>query len=84
METILIIAAVGIMNILCFFLGAKVGQTVSRGEVIETPTVNPFEVYQNHVARKDAEREQNRIDTIMRNIEAFDGTSRGQEDVPRG
>lgn len=84
METILIIAAVGIMNILCFFLGAKVGQTVSRGEVIETPTVNPFEVYQNHAARKEAEREQKRIDAIMRNIEAFDGTSRGQEDVPRG
>lgn len=82
METALIMLASGAMCIACFFLGAKVGQTVSRDEEIKLPTVNPLELYREHEAKKEAQMEQDRMDTIMRNIERFDGTSRGQEDVP--
>ena len=84
METILIIAAVGALNIVCFFVGAKVGQTVSKGEKIELPSVNPLEAFKEHRANKEAEREQDRKSTIMRNIDRYDGTPHGQEDVPRG
>lgn len=66
----------------CFLTGAKVGQTVSKGEKIETPTVNPMKAYREHEAKRVAKEEQERIDTIMQNIEKYDGTSRGQEDVP--
>ena len=66
----------------CFFLGAKVGQTVSKGEDIKTPTVNPLKAYREHEQRKVAMQEQERIETIMRNIETYDGTGNGQEDVP--
>lgn len=78
------LAVVGLTNIACFIIGAKVGQTVSKGEKIETPTLSPLKAYREHEAKREAEMEQNRLDTIMRNIEAYDGTSRGQEDVPRG
>jgi hypothetical protein len=41
-----------------------------------------MEAVKKHQAKKAAEMEQNRFDTILRNIEAYDGTERGQEDVP--
>ena len=71
-------------NALCFFLGARVRQKVDRGEEIKLPSVNPFEAFKAHQEREEAKMEQNRIDTIMRNIEGYDGTSNGQKDVPRG
>ena len=79
----LLLAVMGLTNIACFIIGAKVGQTVSKGEEVKLPTVNPVEVYRKHEAKKEAQMEQERIDTIMRNIEGYDGTSRGQEDIPR-
>ncbi len=78
----LLLAVMGATNILCFVIGAKVGQAVARGEKIETPSVNPLQAVREHKGRKLAQAEQDRIDTIMRNIEGYDGTSRGQEDVP--
>ena len=81
MEIALVIA-IGAMNILCFLLGAKVGQATSKGEEIKTPTLSPMKAFREHEAKKEAQMEQNRIDTIMRNIEGYDGTGRGQEDVP--
>ena len=84
METFILIAIVGTLNIACFFIGAKVGQTVAKGEKIEMPSVNPIEVIREHKDKKEAEREQDRIETIMQNIERYDGTADGQQDVPRG
>lgn len=78
---ILLAITVGALCIGCFLIGAKVGQTVSKGETIELPSVDPFEAHRKHEARKEAQMEQDRIDTILRNIENYDGTSRGQEDV---
>ena len=83
METFLIILVVGAICIGCFYVGAKVGQTVAKGEKVEIPTVNPFEAYRKHEAKKAAEIEQDKFDTIMRNIECYDGTGKGQEDVGR-
>lgn len=79
---ILLVLTVGVMCIGCFLVGAKVGQTVSKGEEIELPTVNPLELYKEHEQKRAAQEEMDRLDTIMRNIERYDGTGRGQEDVP--
>lgn len=83
METILIVLVVGALNIACFFIGAKVGQKVSKGETLTAP-VNPLKASLEKQERQRQQMEQNRIDTIMRNIDRYDGTARGQEDVPRG
>lgn len=82
MEILLLLVA-GAINILCFMIGAKVGQTVQKGEKIELPSVNPFKAEQERQNRKQAEREQEKLDVTLRNIECYDGTARGQEDVPR-
>ena len=80
MEALLILTT-GLLCVVCFAVGAKVGQTVSKGEDIELPTVNPFEAYREHEAKREAQREQDKLNTIMQNIEKYDGTSAGQEDV---
>lgn len=81
---ILLIAVVAITNIFCFLIGAKVGQTVSKGESVELPTVNPLKAVEERRNKKEAEREQDKVNAILHNIEAYDGTGRGQEDIPRG
>ena len=84
MDYAIVMLATGALCIGCFFVGARVGQKVSKGEEVTLPTINPMEAYRQHTAKQEAQAEQNRIDTILRNIENYDGTSRGQEDVPRG
>lgn len=81
---VLLLAVMAASNIACFLIGARVGQQASKGEQIEIPSVNPMEAVREHRAKKEAEWEQSRIDTILRNIEAYDGTPNGQADVPRG
>jgi hypothetical protein len=81
MEALLLLV-MGATNILCFIVGARVGQKVTKGEEVELPSVNPMEAIREHQEKKEAQREQDRMDTILRNIEGYDGTSYGQEDVP--
>ncbi len=82
--TILTILAVGALCIACFFVGAKVGQTVAKGEDIKLPNLNPLEAIREREAKKEAETEQDKINTILQNIESYNGTAYGQKDVPRG
>lgn len=79
----LTILVTGVLCITCFLIGAKVGQAVSQGKEIELPTVNPLKAYREHQDRKEAEREKDKVETILRNVEKYDGTGNGQEDVPR-
>ena len=78
---VLLLAVMGIVNVACFIIGAKVGQTVSKGEEIKLPTVNPMELYREREEKREAQRKQSALETVMRNIERYDGTSNGQEDV---
>ena len=81
MDIVWILAIASLTNIACFVIGAKVGQTVSKGDTIETPTINPMKAYREHQAQKEADREKDKYNTIMRNIDSYDGTGYGQEDV---
>lgn len=82
MEALTILVTGG-MCIVCFLIGARTGQQLSKGEPVKSPIPNPMQMYREHQADKEAKREQDRIDTIMRNIESYDGTGSNQEDVPR-
>lgn len=77
----LIILAVGTLNVVCFLIGSKIGQKVAKGEDIELPSLNPMKAYREAQERKEAEREADKLDTILQNIEAYDGTSANQKDV---
>lgn len=81
---VLLMAVMGIVNVLCFAIGAKIGQAVVKGEEVKLPSVNPVEAFKKHEAKKEAEAEQDKINTIMANIEAYDGTAFRQKDIPGG
>lgn len=81
---ILLVLTTGAMCIVSFLVGAKVGQTVSKGEPIELPKVEPMKAIQEQRERKQARAEQEKYETIMRNIDKYDGTDQGQEEIPRG
>lgn len=85
METILLVLVIGILCIVCFFIGARVGQKVVKGEEIKAPSIsklNPINIYKEHQEKQEMEKEKNKVETILRNIERYDGTDNGQEDVP--
>lgn len=81
---ILLVITVGVMCIVSFVIGAKVGQAVAKGEKVDVSVPNPMEAIRHAQDRREAEREQDRLDVIMRNIDNYDGTGNGQQDVPRG
>ena len=82
-DTILLVTVVALINVLSFTIGAKVGQKVVKGEKVELPKINPMDIYKEKQEKRAAEEEINKLDTIMRNIERYDGTAAGQEDVPK-
>lgn len=81
---VLLIAVVVAANIMCFLVGAKVGQKVSRGEQIKLPVAEPMEKYRNHQDKKEAQAKQERLAAILHNIDNYDGTDAGQKDIPGG
>jgi hypothetical protein len=85
METVFIILAVCFCNLACFLAGANAGRTVTKVETkveAEKPTVNPMKAFKEHKAQKEAKKELDKIETILANIENYDGTGNNQEDVP--
>ena len=82
---ILLIEVVGTFNLTCFFLGAKIGNRVANGKEVEAPQLKtPMQAFRERQDSKEAKKELERIETIMANIENYDGTSNYQKDVPRG
>lgn len=83
MEIVLIIV-VSAINMACFFIGAKLGQAIQRGEELKVPVAaGPIAWYKAHREAKQEEMEKDRLNTILANIDRYDGTGNGQEDVPR-
>ena len=81
---VLLLLVMGAVNILCFMIGAKVGQSVAKGEKVELPNINPMEIVKEHRAKQEAEYKQSQYEAILHNLDSYDGTSNGQKDVPRG
>ncbi len=80
---ILTILATGMLCITCFLIGARTGQAVSKGKDIDVPTINPMKLYREAQERKEADRVKEKIEALSHNIDVYDGTSRGQKDIPR-
>ena len=79
---VLLYVVLCLVHIACFMVGAKVGQATAKGEKVELPNINPFKAIQEREAKREAQKEMDRVETILRNIDSYDGTGRGQKDVP--
>jgi hypothetical protein len=80
-----IILAIGTLNIACFFVGARLGQKAYKGEEIKLPEANPIKAVNERNERKAVEEaaklKQIKLETILKNIDRYDGTEQGQIDV---
>lgn len=79
---ILLVAVTALSCCLCFIAGAKIGQSVRKGEDIKLPAPDPIKAIREHKDKKKADEEAERRSVILQNIENYDGTSRNQKDVP--
>lgn len=85
MQAIYIGIIIGIvMSLLCiisFTIGARIGQKVVQKEEVRLPS--PVRAIQEYKDAKEIEKEYERNRIIAENIDNYDGTSLGQQDVPR-
>lgn len=82
METIIMITLVGILNLLAFLIGAKTGQKVVNKEPVELPKINPITIYKEHKEKEAMNRENERLNIMLENIDNYRGDSTGQKDIP--
>lgn len=82
---LVLIGMIGLMNIVCFYIGAKIGQKVVKNEplIIKTPMEAVKEKIEDRTYKREQEKQDEIIDTIQHNIDIYDGTTIGQKDLPR-
>lgn len=80
-DTIMLITITTLLNMCCFLLGAKIRQKVDKGEDINIPT--PVKTVREFNANREVQKEIERDRVINENIDNYNGTSLGQQEIPR-
>jgi len=75
-ETIILVIGVCLLNILSFYLGARLGQKIVRQEEIKLPS--PVKIVKELEQKKVQKAEVQKIEKIFANINNYDGTNNGQ------
>lgn len=78
---IALVLVTGTLCIACFFIGVRTGQKVSRGEDVKLPSLG--EIKREHDAKKKEDKDREKLDITLENLDNYDGTGRGQKDIPR-
>lgn len=79
MEVALLVVLISLSNLICLIVGAKIGGKAYRGEEIKLP--NPMEKAKVIKVTKEHNEEQKNMDTMLYNIDVYDGTGLGQKDL---
>ncbi len=82
METIALLFLFGVFIILAYTLGLKNGQKLKNNEEIKIPEINPVKIVRNEIETFEQKKKQYAYDTMMANIDNYDGTGLGQKDIP--
>ena len=80
--TILISMLISTINLLCFYFGVRIGQKVAKKEEIKIEGLNPVKVIETINQSNEDKKEQERMRIIAENIDNYDGTGLGQQDIP--
>lgn len=79
-NVIMLVFMMGSFCVISFLVG--VFSVMGRSKI----NLNPIEAIKEHKEQKEQKEaydlEQKQLATMMRNIDRYDGTSRGQEDIP--
>lgn len=79
-ETLIIVAIVSAMNILCFLIGGKVAQMIYKGKEIKV-VPNPVKEIKEAIEENEISKEEQRFRDIADNIDNYNGTSIGQKRI---
>ena len=82
METIALLFLFVFFIILAYTLGLKNGQKLKNNEEIKIPEINPVKIVRNEIETFEQKKKQDAYDTMMANIDNYDGTGIGQKDIP--
>ena len=82
METIALLFLFGVFIILAYTLRLKNGQKLKNNEEIKIPEINPVKIVRNEIETFEQKKKQDAYDTMMANIDNYDGTGLGQKDIP--
>ena len=84
METVIICTLFGVFILLSFTIGLSFGCKLRNNEVVKIPNLNPIKGIKNYKEekkRKEKEdKEQEILEQNLANIDAYDGTDKGQKD----
>lgn len=79
-ETIIMV----VINVLTLLIGVKIGMSVANKKEI---TLNPIKAIQEHreerIEEKEATLKDQQLKTMLKNIDNYNGTDFGQEEIPR-
>ena len=82
METIFICIIFGVFILIAYTLGLKSGQKIVKNEPIELPKVeNQIEKINQKKIEKEYQKEIDKINNILENIDNYDGTGANQKEV---
>lgn len=79
MEQVMLLAFCLLCCIVCLIIGVDVGMKASRGEEIKLP--NPVEKAQSFKDTQEYRKQQDAVETMLYNIDVYDGTGLGQKDI---
>lgn len=77
--TIFMCALFGVFIMGAFVLGVKIGQTTIMGEKVEIKT--PIKAIREYKDAKEIKEQNKQEEIMLHNIDVYDGTSLGQEDI---
>lgn len=82
METIALLFLFGVFIIMAYTFGLENGQKLKNNEEIKIPEINPVKIVRNEIETFEQKKKQDAYDTMMANIDNYDGTGLGQKDIP--
>ena len=81
-EILVLMISISLVSIVSFTIGAKIGQKVAHNEPIK---INPVKVIKEEIednkAKREIEEEERKLQTILENIDNYDGTPSKQKEV---
>ena len=82
--TIYEVLALELFNLLCLIIGVSIGQKTAKNKEIK---LNPVSAIKKDIEEKKEEKKQElkqrQIDTMLYNIDNYNGDGLGQRDIPK-
>ena len=81
-ESIVLCTIFGVFILVAYSLGLKNGQRISKNEEVVMPNINPVKVVTEEIEKHEEKKKQQAYEIMMSNIDNYDGTGLGQQDIP--